>query len=200
MEEFIYIFLAIIWLVISILGSRKKKQQQQQQQQQKPKPQEYQERKSAEAQYETPAQPQRQKEKESGKNLEDLLEEFFGESEPGPKPVEQKAPAPSYTRERTFKDDAKPERRFNEDIEEKQIEKFEGTDAITEDYEFSAEGNVETIEDLIKSYDKKYQKTEEEDKKLFVVDLDEEESLTDDWVFDGKQAIIYSEIIRRKYF
>ena len=197
MEEFIYIFLAIIWLVISILGSRKKKQAQQQ----KPKPQEYQERKSTETRYETLEEPKPvRKEKETGRNLEELLEEFFGESESVPKPVEQKAPAPSYTKERTFKDDAKPERRFNEDIAEKEIEKFEGTDAITEDYEFSAEGKVETIEDLIKSYDDQYKKTEEEDKKLAVVDLDEEVGVKDDWVFDGKQAIIYSEIIKRKYF
>lgn len=197
MEEFIYIFLAIIWLVISILGSRKKKQAQQQ----KPKPQEYQERKSTETRYETLEEPKPvRKEKETGRNLEELLEEFFGEQESSPKPVEQKAPAPSYTEERTFKDDAKPERRFNEDVSEKEIEKFEGTDAITEDYEFSAEGKVETIEDLIKSYDDKYKKTEEEDKKLAVVDLDEEVGVKDDWVFDGKQAIIYSEIIKRKYF
>ncbi len=199
MEELLYIFLAIIWLVISILGSKKKKQQQQQQKQQR---QETQPSRSEETREYQPAPPTSQQEKEPSKDFEELLEDFFGaETKPKEKkPQPQEASRPAYTKERTYQDDRKPERRFNEDIISEKVEEFEGADAITDDYEFSAEGKIETIEDLIRSYEDEYEKTEEKDKELEVVDLDEEYVAKEDFEFDGRKAIIYSEIIKKKYF
>jgi type II secretory pathway pseudopilin PulG len=199
MEDFLYIFLAVIWLVISILGSKKKKQAQQQQKQQR---QEQQSARNEETREYPTAQPTSQKEKEPSKDFEELLEDFFG-AEPKPKekqPKYQEATSPAYTKERTYQDDRKPERRFNEDIISEKVEEFEGADAITDDYEFSAEGKVETIEDLIRSYEDEYRKIEEKDKELIVVDLDEENVPEEEIEFDGRKAIIYSEIINRKYF
>lgn len=199
MEDFLYIFLAVIWLVISILGNKKKKQAQQQQKQQR---QEQQTARTEETREYPSAQPTSQQEKEPSKDFEELLEDFFG-AEPKPKekqPQPQEAPRPAYTQERTYQDDRKPERRFNEDIISEKVEEFEGADAITDDYEFSAEGKLETIEDLIRSYEDEYKKIEEKDKELSVVDLDEEEAPQEEIEFDGRKAIIYSEIINRKYF
>ena len=204
MEELIYIFLAIIWLVISILGSKKKKQQQQQQQQQQQKQQRQETQASGSEkarEYQT-APPTSQKEKEPAKDFEELLEDFFGtETKPKEKqPQTQEAPRPAYTQERTYQDDRKPERRFNEDIISEKVEEFEGADAITDDYEFSAEGKVETIEDLIRTYEEEYKKIEEKDKEIDVVDLDDEYAAKEDFEFDARKAIIYSEIIKSKYF
>ena len=202
MEEFLYIFLAIIWLVISILGSKKKKQQQQQQQQQKQQKQETQPSGREESREYQPAPSTGQKEKEPAKDFEELLEDFFGaETKPKEKqPQPQEAPKPAYAQERTYQDDRKPERRFNEDIISEKVEEFEGTEAITDDYEFSAEGKVETIEDLIRTYEEEYKKIEEKDKEIEVVDLDAEYVAKEDFEFDGRKAIIYSEIIKKKYF
>ncbi len=202
MEDFLYIFLAVIWLVISILGSKRKKKAQQEQKQQRQVQQETQTVKREEVpEYQT-AQPTSQKQNEPKRDFEELLEEFFGgETQTREKqPKRQDAPAPAYSQERTFQDNKKPERRFNEDIISEKVEDFEGADAITDDYEFSSEGNVETIEDLIKSYEDEYKKIDEKDKELVVVDLDDEDSTKEEFEFDGRKAIIYSEIIKRKYF
>lgn len=202
MEEFLYIFLAIIWLVISILGSKKKKKQQQQEQQQKQQRQETQASRSEETREYQPAPPTSQKEKEPSRDFEELLEDFFGgETKPKEKqPQPQEAPKPAFAKERTYQDDRKPERRFNEDIISEKVEEFEGAEAITDDYEFSAEGKVETIEDLIRTYEEEYKKIEEKDKEIEVVELDEEYAAKEDFEFDARKAIIYSEIIRSKYF
>jgi hypothetical protein len=207
MEDFLYIFLAVIWLVISILGSKKKKQAQQQKKQERQEREQRQERQETmppvreETHEYQPAQPVSEQ-KEPKRDFEDLLEEFFGgESQPKEKqPKPQEAPTPAYSQERTYQDNRKPERRFNEDILSEKVEDFEGAEAITDDYEFSAEGKVETIEDLIKTYEDEYRKTEEKDMELVVVDLEEEDSPKEDFEFDGRKAIIYSEIIKRKYF
>lgn len=195
MEDLLYIFLAIVWLVISILGSRKKKQQQANQSRPEPKSIEQEEEEVPTMQAPPPVS------KQEEVDFEELLDDFFGGgSKKKEKPADdapQQAPTPVYTEERTYYSE-KPEYKRKEEALSKpeDIKKFEG--AITDEYEFSAEGKVETIEDLIQSYDKKYKKTEEEDLKIRVVDLEEEEKA--DLEFDGKKAIIYSEIINRKYF
>ncbi len=196
MEDLLYIFLAIVWLAISILGSRKKKQQANQS---RPEP------KPIEQDEEAPTMqaPPPSSQKEGEVDFEELLEDFFGGgSKKTEKPAEeapQQAPAPAYTEERTYYSEKPEYRRKEEELSKpEEIKKFEG--AITDEYEFSAEGKVETIEDLIQSYDKKYKKTEEEDLKISVVDLEEGEYEKLDVEFDGRKAIIYSEIINRKYF
>jgi hypothetical protein len=186
MEDYIYILLAIVWLVISILGSRKKKQAQQQ------------------GQHPPTAEPrpiEADPLPKQGKNdFEELLDDFFGsETTTKEKPVEPQAtPKPSFTQQyRTRKEE--PDHTFNENQPDPELEKFQGADAITDDYEFSAEGKVETLEDLIKSYERSEQKILEEDAKISVVDLDEEIISPKDFEFDARKAIIYSEIINRKY-
>ncbi|MFN2394870.1 MAG: hypothetical protein ABR597_04190 [Bacteroidales bacterium] len=199
MEDYLYIFLAIIWLVISILGGRKKKQQQQQRQQRQNQQQEEPVRSTFEETRREAPEPRAEKqEKRPSRDFEELLGEFFGEETSKTEKPAQQAPAPSYSSEKEYSDERTSEWKYVEDVSDEEISKHEG--AIKEDFEFSAEGKVETLEDLIKNYDDQYQKTEEKDKELEVVDLDEEESAFSEFDFNGRDAIIYSEIINRKYF
>ncbi len=191
MEDFLYIILAIVWLVISILGGKKKKKQAQEQQQpgrSEPQP----------IEQESPTG-----EKEN--DFEDLLEDFFGSDAPKPRkqsdeqPTPQKASRPAYTEERSYDDGKSSDYRFGGEQKAEEVEKFEGAQAIDEDFEFTAEGKVETLEDLIKKHQQIEQKILEEDAKIDVVELDEEVVPVDDFEFDARKAIIYSEIINRKY-
>ena len=216
MEEFVYILLAIVWLVISILGGRKKKASK------PPAPKSYEEPATT-----TSTTPTSEKKSE----FEDLLDDFFGADTTVKKP--QPAPQPTYLEERDQRrmddrsrderrrdassmeerderrrdDRSRDERRDDgrrfenspfEEVAAEEVEKFEG--AVEEDFEFSAEGKVETLEDLIKSYERSNKKTEEEDAKLAVVELDEEETFKPDFDFYDRKAIIYAEIINRKLF
>lgn len=216
MEEFVYILLAIVWLVISILGGRKKKASK------PPTPKSYEEPATSESTAPT---------SEKKSEFEDMLEDFFGTDTTVKK--SQPAPQPTYMEERDQrrmddrsrderrrddrsmderderrKDDRSRDerrddgRRFEnspfEEVAAEEVEKFEG--AIEEDFEFTAEGKVETLEDLIKSYERSSKKVEEEDAKLAVVELDEEDTFKPDFDFDPRKAIIYAEIINRKHF
>ncbi|TVQ15133.1 MAG: hypothetical protein EA361_06405 [Bacteroidetes bacterium] len=193
MEDFIYILLAVVWLAISILGGRKKKKQAEEQRKSQPNRTEPQP-----IEIETPTQ-----EKES--DFEDLLEDFFGsatpktseqsQSEPRPQP----APQPAYSEERRYNDGKNSENTFMSQKKDEEVERYEGTKAIDDDFEFAAEGKVETLEDLINLYQRSEQKILEEDAKIDVVDLDEEVLPVADMEFDARKAIIYSEIINRKY-
>lgn len=198
MEDFLYIFLAIVWLVISILGGRKKKQQQQQKQQQQRQQQQEQPRTFEETRRETPEPRAEKQEKRPSRDFEELLEDFFGEETPKTEKPAQRAPAPAYSPEKEYSEERASEWKYLEDVSDEEINKHEG--AVKEDFEFSAEGKVETLEDLIKNYEDQYQQTEEKDKELTVLDLDEEESALTEFDFNGRDAIIYSEIINRKYF
>ncbi|MFW5663522.1 MAG: hypothetical protein ACOCYD_00630 [bacterium] len=191
MEDVLYIILAIVWLIISIIGGQKKKKQAQSQPQpnrSEPQPVE--------------SEPSSDK-KES--DFEDLLEEFFGTDEPRAKkqpdsqPEVQKTSRPTYTEEHSYDEATDSDYRFGSEQKADEVEKFKGAQAIEEDFEFSAEGKVETLEDLIKLHEEKEQKILEEDSKINVMDLDEEAVPVADLEFDPRKAVIYSEIINRKY-
>lgn len=195
MEDFLYIILAIVWLVISIIGGKKKKKQAQEQQQQQP-----QANRSEPQPIEREAPTSKRKD-----DFEDLLEDFFGsdspktKEQPQPEPVAQRAPQPAYTEERSYDDGKSSDYRFGGEQKAEEVEKFEGVQAIEDDFEFTAEGKVETLEDLIKKHQEREQKILEEDAKIDVVELDEEVIPVSELEFDARKAIIYSEIINRKY-
>lgn len=191
MEDFIYIILAIVWLVVSIIGGKKKKKQAQEQQQPQP--------------HRSESQPIEREVPTSKKenDFEDLLEDFFGsdtpKKQPSPEPVPQRSPQPAYTEERSYDDGKTRDYRFGGEQKAEEVEKFEGVQAIEDDFEFTAEGKVETLEDLIKTYQEREQRILEEDAKIDVVELDEEVIPVSELEFDARKAIIYSEIINRKY-
>ncbi len=186
MEDFVYIILAVVWLVISILGNKKRKAQQAQ----NTPP-----AKEQEVQHEPVPEPQPQE----PSDFEVLLDDFFGDE---PKKTPKRVP--TEKEENVFSSDKYPheERKYQnyptkEAIPDDELEKYEGADAIDDDYEFSAEGELETIENLIKSYDEKERQLEEE--KIVVVDVEDEDSQLYEWEFNGRDAIVYSEIINRRY-
>jgi hypothetical protein len=194
MEDFVYIILAVVWLLISILGNKKRKAQQQQQQQAK------QDQKSGDEQRPQPvSKPQPIEPSE----FEVLLDDFFGDGTKSKKSMQEDIPVEDekhvFSDEYTFQGRRAEEYNVKEKIPSSELEKFEGKQAIDDDYEFSAEGSLETIEDYIKSYDDQDRIAEEKDSQLVVVDLDEEYGINPDLEFDGRKAIIYSEIINRRY-
>lgn len=191
MEEFLYILLAIVWLVISLVGNKKKKAKAGQ-----PAPPTH----SSEP-VETAPAPQKEKE---GSEFDDILEEFFGTDTSKPKETKPQPSAQKqdYTPEKSLHDERLDTSSSQEQeyITDEELKKFEGTQAIEDDFEFSTEGKVETLEDLIKSYDDRYRQMDEQDKALEVVELDDEEYVSEEFDFDGRKAIIYAEIINKKYF
>jgi hypothetical protein len=197
MEDFIYIILAVVWLAISILGNKKRKAQQAQQQQQQPK--------TESTSQDSRQEPYVEKQPSQPSEFEVLLDDFFGEGQPTkkPEPIELKEEKEKekhvFSDEYTFQG-RKPEGySVKEEMSASEIEKFEGSEAIDDDFEFSAEGSLETIEDLIKAYDNQNRLIQEQDSQIDVVDLDMDELEQSDLEFDGRKAIIYSEIINRKY-
>jgi len=181
MEDFFYIILAIVWLVISIIGGKKKKQQS------APK---------ATGQQTTTPEPQEQT--KDPVDLEDMLEEFFqGESKKKKETQVQGETFQNY--EDQYQGD---ENMMGTDVKDiagtsEEIKKFEGE--MGSDFEFASEGKIETIEDRIKSYDQDIHNINTENEKIEVEELEDEVNYggVD---FDGRKAIIYSEIINKKYF
>ncbi len=189
MEDFVYILLAAVWLVISLLGSKKKKKPQSAPQ---PKPQSYEEAETVETETQQPPVA-----KES--DFDDMLEEFFGtDDKPKQKPTAEPKPQPAYSEERTYHDDSSRHQPGSEKMSDEKVSKYEGATAIDEDFEFSGQKKAESLDELIKIYEERYKITDEEDKKLSVVDIEKQDQETD-WEFDGRKAIIYSEIINKKY-
>lgn len=202
MEEFIYIILIAIWLLVSFLRKKPKKDQPAK----KPRPV---------TREETP-QPV-----EEEMSMEDMLEEFFGK---GKKKTEEPAPRKepvfdaAERSERRY-DRRDKEKRFNSgderrdrdsgrrwgadrvpdsDISEMEaagLEGFEGQEGAGEDFAFASEGKVKTIDDLIEAH-----KKEEAVRKAFAeeqgYDAGVLEGIPD---FDLRKAVIFSEILHRKY-
>jgi hypothetical protein len=186
MEDFIYIILGIVWLVISIIGGKKKKAGK------TPQPRTSQSEPRAGETTQTP--------QNTGSDFEDMLEEFFGtgskktKTEPAPQPSMTKESPPSY-------DDYTPEIESLETIDSDKISEYKGTYAVDSDYKFSAEpSKAESMEEIIRSYQLRDKQIKDEDEKINVVDLDVSEALSSGIDFDARKAIIYSEIINRKYF
>jgi FtsZ-interacting cell division protein ZipA len=191
MEDLVYIILGIIWLIVSVVGGLKKKQAQKgNQPHAKP--------------YEEPTV-----EPETPIEIEDMLEEFFGTN----KKTQQKQPETTYNQEEvTYQQEEttyqQPEYSFEreemkhesyETIEPHDHPRYETKYAVGKDYEFSGQGPVESMEDVIRQYQKSDEKAEEEHARLAIEDIDTQDIISGDFVFDGRQAIIYAEIINRKY-
>lgn len=185
MEDFIYIILGIVWLVISIIGGKKKKPGQ------APRPGTS---RSEPRPIETTEKP-----KNTGADFEDMLEDFFGTG--SKKPKDQPAPQPSMTQEKPHSfDNYQPEIESLETIESDKMSEYKGTYAVDSDYKFSAQpSKTESMEDIIRSYQLRDKQIQDEDEKINVVDLDISEALASGIDFDARKAIIYAEIINRKY-
>ncbi|TVR40899.1 MAG: hypothetical protein EA394_07060 [Bacteroidia bacterium] len=189
MEDFVYIILIIIWLLVSFLRRKPKKAD--------PATT----RKPASGRKETTAP-------EGEVSMEEMLEDFFGT---GKKKQEKKPKAePVYeAAERRERADRSEERRWDNkesasrwdpardrtemaSDQDPELEKFEGARGVSDDFEFSTEGKIETIDDLIKSHQKEeaMRMAEEEEQMAYHDSLQE---------FDLRNAVVFSEILNRKY-
>ncbi len=189
MEEFIYILLIVIWLLVSFLKRRPKKQQ--------------------------PAGKPQQPAKESAPtgteeaSMEKMLEGFFGgdkKEKEAPKPEQEpvyRTSERTVRREKYERDDRWERGRSDkrdyletavEEEADQSFDELKGRSGVSEDYEFGAEGNTQSIYDLIEAH-----------KKEEALRLAREEELTGAEAgegieaFDLRTAVIFSEILYRKY-
>jgi hypothetical protein len=183
MEDFIYIILGLVWLVISILGGLKKKQAPTAQS--RPQPRE-------ESLPEPGPMPE----------IEDMLDDFFGTGKKShqPKPADQEEVYnPQY--------DEEPLPQYEEVVYESLEEpadqdypKYETKYAVDEGYQFSAQVMHGTLDNILEKYRLSDEQAEFEDSQMAVEDLDSPTTTaTPAFEFDARKAIIYSEIINRKY-
>ena len=194
MEDFVYIILVIVWLLVSFLRRKPKKDQPAK----KPVP--------AEKQGSEPAA-------EGEVSMEEMLEEFFGggkkkkKNQPVPKeePVYEAADrtrrTETYERDERWGSDKRDRRRpepaaygKEEVVQDEAIREFEGQSGVSDDFEFSTEGKIQTIDELIESHKKEeaLRLALEED-----VSLEGPHGAFPD--FDLRTAVVFSEILNRKY-
>ncbi len=172
MEDFVYIILIVVWLLVSFLRRKPKTQKPH------PKPETASETESAPAEE---------------ASMEDMLEEFFGSKKkkedkpPVEEPVFQNR---EYERERKRHETPRAE----EPVMEAVYEDYSGKSGVSDDFEFSTEGKIKTIDDLIKSHKTK------EAMELAKAEAAYGAGLSDEIPeFDLRTAVIFSEILNKKY-
>ncbi len=175
MEDFVYIILVIAWLVISIMKRKPKG--------------------------DSPAKPRPASQPEPTNapkpiDLEEMLQDFFGKkAEPVPEPAPQ--PVRDQTAiERSYEQQEKKYSSFDDDyldMPEPVFEEFTGQEAVAEEYKFTTEIREQTIDDLIRL-------NAAEDARLHAAQLAEENAERSDLPdFDVRTAVVFSEILNRKY-
>lgn len=202
MEELVYIVLIVVWLLVSFLKRKPKKGEQPGKKQP-----------SAKGEEAAPAEEM---------DMEDLLEEFFGGGKKKKEKQDKPAGEPVYeARERTDRperestiwdresssreressdmDDESPAWEQYDSREEslrKGYEKYEGASAETPDPEEKSPSvdKIQTIEELIRSH-----KKEEAMRQAMEEDEDTGDRSGEDTEFDLRQAVIFSEILNKKY-
>jgi hypothetical protein len=127
-----------------------------------------------------------------------LLEDFFGTETTSSANKKNQEQADYAEEEYSFEPDPVQVESM-ERTDPAEYQKYETKYSVGADYEFSTDGKIETLEDLINQYKKSDEQAEEEAAKLNVVDLDMELAALTGIDFDPRKAIIYSEIINRKY-
>ncbi|MFW5793470.1 MAG: hypothetical protein ACOCWC_04230 [Bacteroidota bacterium] len=183
MEDYIYIILGIVWVLVGFLGKKKKKT-------------------TAPVQRKETSAPEQTPQSQPKAEIETIFEDLFGESKPkSPEPeVQQVQEAKEMHSEYKGMEDYK----FEHEMQEESTNQFEqipeGT-AVSKDYEFSSQ-KIETIEEMIKRI-----KTSDD---IQVAELDAENEMNDnadyidnafikEIISDPQKAIIYSEIINKRY-
>lgn len=182
MEDFIYIILGIVWLVISILGGLKKKQ--------------------ASPTTQSRPQPQEETLPEPGPmpEIEDMLDDFFGTGKKRQQPEhaeEEEVYHPQHEQYLPQNDEVVYE--SYEEPAEQDYPKYETKYAVSEGYEFSSQVMHGTLDNILEQYRLSDERAKQEDSQMAVEDLDTQGTAAPAFEFDARTAIIYSEIINRKY-
>jgi aconitase A len=176
MEDIIYVVLIIVWLLVSFL-KRKPKTQKPAQKRTEPS---------------TGSEPIPAEEV----NMEDMLEEFFGSKKK--KKEEPVKTEPIYeTRERREQADYPYRKEVSKNQVEEQMqpvyENYSGKEEVSDDFEFTSEGKIQTIDDLINQHKAK--------EAIELARAEEEYGTGSDDIpdFDLRTAVIFSEILNKKY-
>lgn len=172
MEDFVYIILIIVWLLVSFLRRKPKTQKPYQ----KPEPSNESEPIPAEE-----------------VSMEDMLEEFFGSKKKKEEKPQIEEPvfrsSDRYDRKEQYETT-----RVEQNMEESEYVDYMGKSGVSDDFEFSTEGKIQTIDDLIKSHKTK------EAMELAKAEAAYGTGLPDDIPeFDLRTAVIFSEILNKKY-
>ncbi len=165
MEDVIFVLLAFAWLIYSLYKGKSKKKT----------------REKSVPQTETQSGSERKE-----KDFETIFREIVGEKED------------VVTQNTTKETVNNPSTMQNQQMEAQKsagFEKHTGMTSVGEDFQFSAEGEIETIEDQIE----KQEQEKEKEETIEVIDLWDDEVKTESFHFNPRDAIIYSEIIKRKY-
>ncbi len=175
MEDLIYIVLIVVWLLVSFLRRKPKTQKPSQKQ----------------AEPATGSEPSPAKEV----NMEEMLEDFFGTKKKKEEPVKTE---PVYeTRERREQSDYTDRRQHKAEPVKTQMEpafeEFSGKTVVSDDFEFASDGKIQTIDDLIRQHRAK------EAAELALAEEKYGSSASDIPEFDLRTAVIFSEILNKKY-
>lgn len=179
MEEFFYLILVVVWLIISVYKRKSKQvppagQSQPRQQPQGTVPEE--------------------------KDMEELLEEFFGRGKKQqPQPAESfqdevQTQIPETERETREREYYYEELQQQDHEQVAEFEDYSGIGGVSKEFEFSSESKAESIEDLIKLHARQDAQQQAIDEQTYGRDSD-----SDIPEFDLKTAVVFSEILNRKY-
>lgn len=194
MEEFFYIILLIIWVVVSVFKKNKAKQNKAAPQTRKQEPQ---------------AEPA-----DNELDLEEILGEFLGGGSSKPKPAPVDTHKRADNQEKAEEDESESrhsqqpeyatydqvprsvygEESMQEDMDQ-MYQDYQEELGVKEDFEFSAEGEVQTIEDLIRSHARKDAQLQAQ------AEMEERRQEAEGELppFDLRTAVVFSEILNRKY-
>ena len=176
MEDFIYIILVIVWLVASLLKRKARNPEQA-----KPGP----------ASKPQPSSPSKEF------DLEEVLQEMFG-GRTAPKPGPSPQPIKQEQHGETVFENGVPEyERMAEELstyQEPEYQSFSGSESVPEEYRFSTEVRDQTLEDLIRANQAEDERIQAAEESRYAL---EEESIASG--FNARDAVIYSEILSRKY-
>ncbi len=174
MEEYVYIILVVIWLLVSILRRRPKKDAT------KSKPQTAPQEKTS-----APA--------EKDMSMEEMLEEFLGGGKKKSRETSRDKPVDEPVYNAPERREVKTTAYQTPEKQETAFEEFEG-ETVAEDHAFVSEGKIKTIDELIESHKKeealRLAREQEE------AGIEPAEGIPE---FDLRSAVIFSEILNRKY-
>jgi len=171
MEDVIIVLLAFAWLMYSLYKGRTQKKTQQQQTTQT-------------QEQATEAQP---KNKRKERDFDTIFREMLGEED-----VTTKSQPETKTVAETHDDEEMPDEQ-SQAQQAAEKDRYKGITGVDEDYQFTSEGEIETIADQVEKQKK------EKDKVLEVEELWDEYGKREPLDVDWYSAIIYSEILKTKF-
>ncbi|MFO7978589.1 MAG: hypothetical protein R6U64_08000 [Bacteroidales bacterium] len=174
MEEFFYLILVVVWLIISLVKRKSKAAPPPGQQKQQPT-----------------SQPRE-------KDLGDLLGEFFGQEQPRPAPEAQPGEAERAAQQMERQREEEVEEYYYEELQtpeyQENQQKFADAEGVTEDIVQAVDEKAASVEDLIRKHASEDARLKAEEEQAY--GRQDQQDVPE---FDLKTAVVFSEILNRKY-